>query len=198
MKKLLLIIILIVFNNEIYSQSNWQFEILGGARSTEFLIGDDLSFVGDAKIFYRLSEDSQLSFAAGYHEWSEKYGLNGNHFKAIPIFGGIRFQILKGLLSPYLSGEFGLHFISRDFIHQVYERSALGLYRLISSEPATEKKTIISFRFAIGTTMEFYKNIGADLSLRYSPIRYDYVYSAIASRGTINLYDLIFGLYYKF
>lgn len=139
-----------------------------------------------------------MSLSAGYGEWSEAFGPDGNKFKAIPIFTGIHFEILKGLFSPYLSGEFGVQFIHRDFTDQVFEKSRLGLYRLISSEPASEKKAIISFRFSIGTTIEFYKNIGADLSLRYSPIRYDYVYSPQASRGTINLYDFIFGLYYKF
>ncbi len=199
MKNLLLIIILSSSTIEIYSQDNWQFSISAGIRSTEFLVSDKLGFVADGYIFYEVSDNTLLSISTGYHEWSERFGPGGNEFRAIPIFGGIRIPITKGFLTPYVSGEFGLQFITRNYTFEVYERTERGLFRLVSSEPATEYVTKFTFRFAFGTTINIYKNLGFDFSLRYSPIRYDYIYiyPTQMSRGSLNLYDFVFGIYYK-
>ncbi|MEW6195455.1 MAG: hypothetical protein AB1521_09885 [Bacteroidota bacterium] len=203
MKYYLLIFSSLIIIGKTSAQNQWQFSIASGVISPEFLINSPLGYQVEGRIFYLLSDSVQLSISSGFNSWKEELGPDGNKFESIPLLAGIKYSFQMGFLSPYLAGELGVHFITRDYTYQIYEPSENydGLYKLVSSEPETESTTKFAYRLSIGSIISAYENIDLDLSIRYNNISYDFIYNFYPTNqrrtGKLFFYNIALGFIYK-
>lgn len=203
MKYIFLISLPLLFPGKPLAQSNWQISVSSGAISSEFLIDSPLGVQFEGAVFYEILDSVQLSLLSGFNKWENSSGIGGNKFKSIPLFAGIKHSFPLGVFSPYLAAELGLHFITREFIFQVYTPSERfeGLYQLVSSVAKTESVSKFAFRFGFGSAVAISSRLGADLNIRYNNISYDYIFnynpSALNSSEKLDFYSFSIGLNFK-
>ena len=189
---------------ESWAQDNWQISISSGAVSSEFLIVSPLGYQFEGRIFYKIYNSVQISFSSGFQSWKEEIGVGGNKFNSIPILAGIKQSFPSGFITPYFSGELGVHFITRDYTFQTYAPSERieGLYRLVSSTPSKESVTKFALAISVGATFSLSKFLDLDMRIKYNNIFYDFIYiyypASLTGSSKINFYSFLVGLNYKF
>ena len=179
------------------AQSRWQISVSGGVLSPEFFEHNSSGYEIEATLFYAVSDSLRLTFSSGYSWWNETLGPGGATFRGVPLLFGLRFPFFTGRISPYLSGETGVHFIKRRYTLEVFDQGGIyGIYRLISSGPASESTTRLAFRLGAGVTIFVTDALDIDLSAKYGRINYDYVYQYPMGwyRSSVNLFAVTAGL----
>ena len=178
------------------AQNRWQILISTGMLSPEFIISQSPNYTLEGTLLYELPDSTQITFCTGIHHWKQNLGPGGTSFRSVPLLVGAQLPFLSGWISPYLTGELGLEFLSRQYTFEVYSGSELGLYHLVSSNPATESATNFAFRFGVGVAVEVIENLHIDLSTRYERVAYhfDYSYALIRSKGALEIYGIFIGM----
>ncbi len=112
---------------------------------------------------------SQLSFtgAIGYNHFGPKGDLPSGadySMNAIPLLAGVRYYFSHGGISPYVSGQIGLYFLS---ITSSYSYSYGGFS---SSGSATASESDFGFVPGIGFIYSLNQNLNLDVSAKYNII----------------------------
>ncbi len=199
MKYSIIILFILLISSSVFLQTKSQISFGTGPTSYKFFMNDPIGYQVEGRYMYNFSDSLQIMFTTGYQHWKVTFGPGGSRFNSVPILAGIRLMLPINNFVPYIAGELGVHFIKRDYTFEEYEMSQLGLFRLISSEPANESVTKFSYRLNIGAIIVLNSFIDLDLSLRYNNIDYDYVYiypTKISTR-TFKLYSIFVGLNFK-
>lgn len=196
MKYSIIILLALLISSSVFSQRKSQISLGIGPTSYKFFMDSPYGYLVEGRYMYNFSDSIQIMFSTGYQHWKVTFGPGGSRFNAFPILAGIRLMLPINNFVPYIAGEAGVHFIKRDYKFEEYEMSELGLFRLISSEPACESVIKFSYRLNIGVIILLSNFFDLDLSLRYNNIAYDYIYiyPINISTGSIKLYSIFIGL----
>ncbi len=181
------------------AQTRWQISASGGFLTPSFFGDNSSGYMIGGTLFYEISDSLQLSFSTGYHRWKENLGTGGTTFRTLPLLVGLRLPFQTGWISPYLSGELGVHYIKREYTRKNYELGERGLYKLVSTNPATESATRFAARFSAGVTLAVYNGLDLDVSATYDRIAYEFADSHPLGwvKGSLNLFGIMVGFKYE-
>lgn len=196
MIRLSVVTAIVLVTGTLAAQHRWHVSLAGGSISPAFLISGSPGYQLEGAALFTLPDSMQLTFCSGYHRWDEELGPGGTSFRSTPALVGVRIPLLHGPITPYMSGEAGIAFMTRRYTFEVYEQTSSGVYRRVSAGPAKESVTKFAFRFAVGSTIGLSERVRLDLSGRYARIGYAFVYDHATQVGTgaLNSYGLLLGV----
>ena len=187
-------------------------DVIGPYRVASFLI--------EGGVFYDLSPGGtmfdftgplQLSFTTGFHSWVDPARVYPTtnappeqlrNSIDIPILTGARWQLTKTGVSPYLSTEIGLHYVSRDYqnVAAVFPPGTPGYFQIASAGTATESILRFGYRLGAGISVSLGANLQLDLCARHDEILGRFVYDRALGHSTngIKFVDVTLGVRFRF
>jgi len=109
-------------------------------REASFLIGGGMLYVlSPGGTLLDFTGPLQISLTTGIRSWVDPLRLYSTldapppglrNSIDIPLLAGVRWQLTKTVLSPYLSTEIGIHYISREYqiVSAVFPPGTVGYY----------------------------------------------------------------------
>jgi hypothetical protein len=177
--------------------------VSGGSVTPEFYNHNSAGYEAAAMFSYMLHDSLHLTVSCGYDHWQESLGPGGAVFYAVPLFVGLRFPFTGRTVSPYLSGEIGMQFINRKYTLEVYDQGGAygdyGVYRFISSGPASESVSRLALRVGAGIAIRVDDALAIEIGTKYSQCKYDYVYQEPTglSKESVCLFSLAAGVIWE-
>ena len=188
------------------------FDVIQPYRGAYYLI--------EGSVFYELTPGGalldftgpiQLSLTTGFHTWMDPGHVYSTlpalpqllrNTIDIPLLAGVRWQLTKTIVSPYVSAEFGIHYVSREYqdvVAHFHPGATLG-FQIVSTSTATESVVRFGYRFGVGMTVSLSDNVQLDLGIRHDGIVWPFVYDRVLglSMNGIKFVDVTLGVKFKF